>query len=161
MSEAVEDWMRGGLATEASESTNKSPYHLLYQAILESWFHDWQYFRQRTHTMRGLRLFEEADDWLTSDDRSWPASFRNVCDHCGIDPEYLRAGVERLRRSADRRLKRLGPNGQMLPVGVHWRGASHKHPYRVARNLDGRYVTKHFSTLKEALAAQQEWKVAS
>ena len=35
----------------------------------------------------------EATEYVTSDDRSWPFSFRNVCDALGLDVEYLRRGI--------------------------------------------------------------------
>ncbi len=46
---------------------------------------------------RGQRLFREAEEWLLSDDVSWPCSFRNVCDVLGFDVAYLRSGLMRWR----------------------------------------------------------------
>lgn len=39
------------------------------------------------------RRLQEDIDWLESDDREQPFSFLNVCDHLGIDSDYLRARV--------------------------------------------------------------------
>lgn len=46
---------------------------------------------------RGQRLFREAEEWMMSDDVSWPCSFRNVCDVLGFDISYLRDGLMRWR----------------------------------------------------------------
>jgi hypothetical protein len=46
---------------------------------------------------RGQRLFRESEEWIVSDDMSWPCSFRNVCDVLGFDVDYLRQGLLRWR----------------------------------------------------------------
>jgi hypothetical protein len=48
-------------------------------------------------TRRGQRLFREAEDWIRSTDTSWTFAFENVCHALGLDPEYLRGGLERLK----------------------------------------------------------------
>jgi hypothetical protein len=45
------------------------------------------------------QLFEDAAQWVGSDDRSWPFSFLNICDVLGLDPAYVREGL----RGYDRR----------------------------------------------------------
>ena len=35
----------------------------------------------------------EASEYVASDDRSWPFSFRNICDALGLDVSYLRRGI--------------------------------------------------------------------
>ena len=35
----------------------------------------------------------EASEYVASDDRSWPFSFRNICDALGLDVSYLRCGI--------------------------------------------------------------------
>jgi hypothetical protein len=35
----------------------------------------------------------DAEEWIYSDDRSWPFSFENVCDLLQINPAYLRHGL--------------------------------------------------------------------
>ena len=37
------------------------------------------------------RIVAETEDWLFSDDTSWPLAFVNVCHALGIDVEWLRA----------------------------------------------------------------------
>ena len=44
---------------------------------------------------RGRRLYREAEQWVLSNDISWPCTFCNICDTLGIDPVYLRHGVMR------------------------------------------------------------------
>jgi hypothetical protein len=64
---------------------------------------------------RGRRLFREAEEWVVSEEASWPCSFRNICDVLGLDPSYLRHG---LRRWRDRH--RANPD-------LH---TPHRHPFR-------------------------------
>jgi hypothetical protein len=49
-------------------------------------------------TRRGQRLFHEAEEWIRSSDTSWTFAFENVCQTLGLDPEYLRDGLERSKR---------------------------------------------------------------
>lgn len=35
----------------------------------------------------------EASEYVSSEDRSWPFSFRNICDALGLDVGYLRRGI--------------------------------------------------------------------
>ena len=49
-------------------------------------------------TRRGQRLFREAEDWIRSADTVWTFAFENVCHTLGLDPEYLRGGLERLKQ---------------------------------------------------------------
>ena len=37
-------------------------------------------------------LFNEARDWILSDDDGWIHSFSQICFHLGYDDEYLRRG---------------------------------------------------------------------
>jgi len=39
------------------------------------------------------QLFIDADEWISSDDRSWPFAFENICDLLSINSEYLRRGL--------------------------------------------------------------------
>jgi hypothetical protein len=80
-----------------------------------------------TDTRRGRRLFREADEWFRSSDTSWAFAFESVCTVLGLDADYLRGGLarlkqrrpddparrQRLRRTSGRRLSlaqpRVGP----------------------------------------------------
>ena len=51
----------------------------------------WKY-----HTSRdgiGMRLFDDAREWIFDDDERDPFSFRNVCAALGFDPSYIRRGI--------------------------------------------------------------------
>ena len=38
----------------------------------------------------GDRVYQDARDWVASDDRTWPYSFLNLCDALGLPGEILR-----------------------------------------------------------------------
>jgi hypothetical protein len=44
-------------------------------------------------TKKGQRLFRDAEDWITLEDKKWVFSFDNVCEALDIDPNYLRRGL--------------------------------------------------------------------
>ena len=46
---------------------------------------------------RGQRLAREAEEWLFSDDTSWPFSFVSICAVLGLEPAYLRQGLRSWR----------------------------------------------------------------
>ena len=50
------------------------------------------------------QLFEDAAQWVASEDRTWPFSFLNICEVLNLDPSYVREGLEqhRVRRLAQR-----------------------------------------------------------
>ncbi len=47
--------------------------------------------------VHGRQLFDESHDWITSSNRAWFFSFENICETLGINPEYLRRGLETWR----------------------------------------------------------------
>ena len=44
---------------------------------------------------RDYRIAREAEQWFFTDDYQWPFSFVNICSVLGIDPEYIRRGLNR------------------------------------------------------------------
>jgi hypothetical protein len=46
---------------------------------------------------RGRRLFDDAAEWIASDDLAWPFSCRNICHALDVDPAWLRAALSRWR----------------------------------------------------------------
>ena len=50
----------------------------------------------------GQQLFDEAKQWITSNDRIWFFSYENICETLEINPEYLRRGLETWRHGAAR-----------------------------------------------------------
>jgi hypothetical protein len=48
-------------------------------------------------TVRRRRLFRETAAWFESADLGGPFAFLTICDTLGIDPAYLRRGLDRAR----------------------------------------------------------------
>jgi hypothetical protein len=46
---------------------------------------------------RAWRELREVEGWLASDDTAWPLSFVNVAALLGLDPDYVRVRLRRLR----------------------------------------------------------------
>lgn len=46
------------------------------------------------------QLFEDADAWIESADKSWIFSYENICDVLGIDAGYLRRGLRAWKQRA-------------------------------------------------------------
>jgi hypothetical protein len=68
------------------------PERRLVAALLEDAVECYQkHLRARDEKAR--QLFLDAEEWISSDDRSWPFSFENVCDLLQINPTYLRRGL--------------------------------------------------------------------
>ena len=68
------------------------PERRLVVAVLEDAVDCFQkHIRARDEKAR--QLFLDAEEWICSQDRSWPFSFENVCDLLQINPEYLRRGL--------------------------------------------------------------------
>jgi hypothetical protein len=51
------------------------------------------------------QIVQEAETWLFVDDYEWPFSFVNICEQLGLDPAYLRRGLE-CRRSLRRSISK-------------------------------------------------------
>lgn len=69
------------------------------------------------------RLFDEARDWILSEDGDWLFSFNNVCEAVGLDPGYVR-----------RRLIQMSEPKRPLPCN---RNLPHRTPrrYEIPRRL--------------------------
>jgi hypothetical protein len=65
-------------------------------AILENAIHSYQTYAL-SWTRRGRRLFREVDRWFNQHNAGAIVSFEYVCDVLGIDPGYVRSGLERWR----------------------------------------------------------------
>ena len=66
-----------------------TPEHRLMAAVLEDALH--VALKPTLGDRRSLRA--QTDEWLFSDDASWPFAFVNVCDALGLDPVWLRNRV--------------------------------------------------------------------
>src|SRR6185295_2004975 len=61
---------------------------------------------------KARQLYQDAEEWICSDDRSWPFSFENVCDLLQINADYLRAGLLAWRE----RQHSLKPRAKVVPI---------------------------------------------
>ena len=52
---------------------------------------------------RDYRIAQEAEQWFFTDDYKWPFSFINICSVLGINPEYIRRGLN--KQKAERPVK--------------------------------------------------------
>jgi hypothetical protein len=87
------------------------PERRLVVAVLEDAVDCFQkHIRARDDKAR--QLFLDAEEWIRSEDRSWPFSFENVCDLLQINPEYLRRGLIAWR---DRQLQGQ-PREKVVPL---------------------------------------------
>ena len=44
---------------------------------------------------KAKKLFDEAEEWVFDEGGEWIFSFRNVCEHLGFNPDYVRRGLLR------------------------------------------------------------------
>lgn len=73
--------------------TQQEPERRLAIAVLEDAVDCFQkHLMARDRKSR--QLFVDADEWISSDDRSWPFAFENICDLLQINSEYLRRGLD-------------------------------------------------------------------
>jgi len=84
----------GTLSPEVAERIRKQPECELLWAVLENGLSDYMKYATAPGR-RGKRLFREAQEWIMSDDLTWLCSFLNICHVLGIDPDYVRAGLQR------------------------------------------------------------------
>jgi hypothetical protein len=66
------------------------------------------------------QLFEDAEAWIESTERSWIFSFENICDMLNIDAEYLRKGLRAWKQKAggDRGRVIAFPDDDRMPLDV-------------------------------------------
>src|SRR5688572_22407254 len=93
------------------------PERILLLAILEDGVRCYQ---ENLFVVGGKRraLFEEARDWLFSDDALWFCSFVSICTMLNLDPSYIRRGLRqwesRARKSSQEKQRRNQANEQRL-----------------------------------------------
>jgi hypothetical protein len=81
---------------QVAERINKQPECGFLWAVLENGLGDYMKYAMAT-SRRGKRLFREAEAWVMEDDPTWLCSFVSICHVLGIDPDYLRTGLQRWR----------------------------------------------------------------
>src|SRR5437867_1733418 len=65
---------------------------LLMLAVLEDAVDCYQKYAH-SRDPRGVVIFDESQEWVTSTDRTWLFSFENICDTLEINAEYVRRGL--------------------------------------------------------------------
>jgi hypothetical protein len=73
-----------------------------------------------TKESRGRLLCSDAEEWFMSDDRSWLFSFVNVCEILGLQPDFIRQGLQDWKaKQLEKALspKPIAPEGQAQPRG--------------------------------------------
>jgi hypothetical protein len=61
---------------------------------------------------KARQLFIDAEEWIASEDRTWPFSFENICDLLHINATYVRRGLQRWK---EQRLHELS-RGKVVPL---------------------------------------------
>jgi hypothetical protein len=79
-----------------TERIQKQPECRLLWAVLENAIDIYMKYAGATGR-RGKRLFQEAEAWIFQDDPTWLCSFVSICHVLGLEPEYLRLGLQRWR----------------------------------------------------------------
>jgi hypothetical protein len=72
------------------------PEHRLMLAVLEEAVHGYQTGCAACGG-EGRLDFRGTADWFAAEDSDWPFSFVTICQHLGIEPEYIRSGLRRWR----------------------------------------------------------------
>jgi hypothetical protein len=85
------------------------PERTLLLAVLEDGI---RCFQENLFAPAGKRqmLFEEAKEWLFSDDADWFCSFISVCTLLNLEPNYIRRGLRQWEARA-REAKQKKPQG--------------------------------------------------
>jgi hypothetical protein len=68
-------------------------------AVVEHALDDYMKYAAGTDRVR-RKLFADAERWIESADRSWLYSFETICDHLGLDVDYVRIGLRRWKARA-------------------------------------------------------------
>ena len=83
-------------ATRRSERLE--PELALLSAILEDAIYDYRKYANANGCI-ARRRFREVEGWLMGKNENWIFSFQSVCEHLGLDPDYVR---RRLRESGSK-----------------------------------------------------------
>ena len=77
---------------------------LLMLAVLEDAIDCYQKYAF-SRDPRGKQMFDEAGEWVSSNDRGWLFSFENICDTLEINADYVRRGLDEWRAQGQRPLR--------------------------------------------------------
>jgi hypothetical protein len=78
------------------DRTVPQPERRLMLALLEAAVGDFQKYATASDG-RGRRLFADVSAWFDSRSRDRFVDFESICDGLGLDPSFLRRGLDRWR----------------------------------------------------------------
>ena len=81
-----------------------SPEHELIAAILEEALADYQRC-WKVCDKKAMERFADAQAWILESNSEWIFSFVNCCEALGIEPDYLRQGLLRWKRTKLRKIE--------------------------------------------------------
>jgi hypothetical protein len=81
----------------AMRAVHRSPEQRLMAAVLDDGCSVSSH-PERARSRGAQRLLAQTEDWVASDEVSWPFSFRNVCLVLGLDPMAVRAVLYQRRQ---------------------------------------------------------------
>lgn len=84
--------------SKCGNTASLQPEKHLMLAVLADALGTFQKYANATDR-RARRLFEDAAEWIASDDIAWPFSFVNICHALDLDAAWLRASPSRWRAS--------------------------------------------------------------
>jgi hypothetical protein len=77
----------------------QEPEKALLFAVLEDAIDCYQKYCS-AHDRAGRERFREAEHWIMEETDDWLFSFVNVCELLGLDPRYLRQGLQQWKQKA-------------------------------------------------------------
>lgn len=83
-------------SSAVAERIRQQPECRLLWAVLENAVDAYMKYAFST-SRRGKRLFREAEEWIWRDDPTWLCSFTSICNVLGVDPDYVRRGLQKWR----------------------------------------------------------------
>lgn len=89
----------------------QGPEYGLVIAMLQDAIECFQKYRFSTDE-NGRALFEDAREWVESEDRKWPFSFENVCGILNLDADYVRRGLAEWAEMQDAAVR----SGKVVPI---------------------------------------------
>jgi hypothetical protein len=96
------------------QSPQVSPEKQLMMAVLDDAVQSFLAGIKARNT-KALRQFEEARMWITEMDSHWIFSFDSICNLLGLDPDYLRSGLQKLKAETRAEQRSRPPTGNRFP----------------------------------------------
>lgn len=91
------------------------PEKHLMQAILEDAVNTYRLYLG-SKSGRQRRLFIDAQRWFWARNDDWPFSFESICAVLGLDPNFLRSGLRRLKEQHEDNQRTVTPEVVHYPA---------------------------------------------